>query len=344
MEILQNLDLSLVVVVFLVSTAIIALGGSALTKQADRLADITGWGEALFGAIFLGGVTSLSGIVTSITAAYEGFPQLSVSNAIGGIAAQTVFLAVADITYRKANLEHSAASLSNVMQSALLIFTLAFILILNLLPPLTIYEIHLGTLLVIGFYVMGQRMIAKAKLNPMWRAVDTKETKLDKPDEENLNDLSLKDVVIKFTVFGILIAVSGYILAQSAIIIAQKTALSESVVGALFTSVASSLPELIVSISAVRQGALTLAVSNVIGGNAFDVLFVSFSDMFYREGSIYHAFGKGQKLIILLTILLTSILTLGLLYREKKGFAKIGWESLLTLILFVLGYIALFFI
>lgn len=344
MDIHHLINLPWAIGIFIASTVVIAIGGTALTREADKLADLTGMGEALFGAIFLGGITSLSGIVMSVTAAYEGYPQLSVSNAIGGIAAQTVFLAIADITYKKANLEHSAASLSNVMQTSLLVFVLAFLLILNIIPEFTFLNIHPGSVLIIIVYVIGQKMIASARSNPMWHAVDTKETKLDKPDQFHLDNYKLGNVVVKFILLGGIIALSGYTLAQSSIVISTETGLSENIVGALFTSVASSLPELIVSIAAVRQGALTLAVSNVIGGNAFDVLFVSFSDMFYKEGSIYHSFQNGQKFIILLTILLTTVLTLGLLYREKKGFAKIGWESMLVLILFFVGYLALFFL
>lgn len=56
-----------------------------------------------------------------MTAAYEGYPKLAVSNTIGGIAAQTAFLAIADIDYRKANLEHAAASIANMMQGTLLV-------------------------------------------------------------------------------------------------------------------------------------------------------------------------------------------------------------------------------
>lgn len=344
MGLLLSFDLPVAFLLFFVSSVFIAIGGTALTREADKLADLTGMGEALVGAIFLGGITSLSGIVMSVTAAAENHPQLSISNAIGGIAAQTAFLAIADITYRKANLEHAAASLSNVMQGLLLICILVLTLIFNGLPPVTLFQIHPVTILIILFYLLGQRLISKSQEQPMWRAVKTIETKMDVPDDKNIKNYKLGPVVIQFVLLGILIAVSGYVLAQSSIVISEETGLSEAVVGALFTAVASSLPELIVSVSAVRQGALTLAVSNVIGGNTFDVLFVSFSDVAYREGSIYHTFQPSQEFTIYLTLLLTGVLTLGLLYREKRGIAGIGWESLSILILFVIGYSILFFI
>ncbi|MDJ0594293.1 MAG: hypothetical protein QNJ72_30680 [Pleurocapsa sp. MO_226.B13] len=105
---IQSLPIS--VALFIFAAVVIASVGVKMSQVSDRLADLTGWGEAVMGAVFLGGSTSLSGIVTSVTAAAGGHAELAVSNAIGGIAAQTAFLAIADIFYKKANLEHAAAS------------------------------------------------------------------------------------------------------------------------------------------------------------------------------------------------------------------------------------------
>jgi cation:H+ antiporter len=44
-----------------------------------------------------------------------------------------------------------------------------------------------------------------------------------------------------------------------------------------------------------------------------------------------------------LTMLMTSTLILGLLHREREGFGKIGWESLLIIILYFAGNAVLFF-
>ena len=111
---LSQLSLVWIISGFLASAAVIAIAGTMLAGRADVLADRIGWGEALVGAVLLGGSTSLPGILTSVTTAYQGYPSLSISNAIGGIAVQTAFLAVADLFYRKANLEHAAASVANL--------------------------------------------------------------------------------------------------------------------------------------------------------------------------------------------------------------------------------------
>lgn len=146
-----------------------------------------------------------------------------------------------------------------------------------------------------------------------------------------------------FLILAVIIAVAGIALTRAAIFIANNTALSEGIMGALFTSLSTSLPELVVAVSAVRQKALTLAVSNIIGGNAFDVLLLVFSDMAYLPGSILQSFTAAHYLVLMLSILMTSVLLMGLLHREKRGVGGVGWESVTILALFAVGYMAMFF-
>jgi cation:H+ antiporter len=336
------MGLSLAIVLFLVSTLIIAIAGTKLTRTADQLADLTGWGEALFGAIFLGGTTSLPGIVTSVVAAYNGHPQLAISNAIGGIAAQTLFLSIADISYKKTNLEHAAASFANLMQGILLIGLLAFVLIGMSGPDITLFHIHPFSFLMILLYILASRLISKAKDRPMWSPRITLATVQDIPDRRNLETLSLKKVTLRFAFMAVAVSGAGYAVAKSGIAIANQTGLTETMVGALFTAIATSIPELIVSLAAVRQKALTLSVGNIIGGNTFDVLFVAFADIAYNRGSILHAISSNQVYVVALTMMMTSILILGLLHREREGFGKIGWESLMIIILYLAGNLYLF--
>src|SRR5690554_4980730 len=123
------------IVVFSVCALVIAIAGTRITRVVDQLADRTGLGEATAGAVLLGAATSLSGSVLSVT--YRGHPELAVSNALGGIAVQTFFLAIADMVYRRANLEHAAASAPNMMQNGLLIGLLALLLLAPTLPSLS---------------------------------------------------------------------------------------------------------------------------------------------------------------------------------------------------------------
>ena len=85
--------------------------------------------------------------------------------------------------------------------------------------------------------------------------------------------------------------------------------------------------ELVTTIAAIRYGALTLAVSNIVGTNCFNLLVIAAADVAYRDGSIYHAITTQQLLWGLVAILMTAILLLGLLQREREGFGRIGFES-----------------
>jgi cation:H+ antiporter len=229
------------------------------------------------------------------------------------------------------------------MQGVLLIGLLAFVIIGMSGPEFEVFRVHPFSFLLIIGYVVGSKLISRAKDKPMWSPRITIATVEDAPDDENLKKLSLRKVTVTFIVSAIVVAIAGFMVAKTGITIADKTGLSESLVGVLLTAIATSFPELIVSISAVRRGALTLSVGNIIGGNSFDVLFIAFADIAYGKGSILHAITQNQVFIMGLTMLMTSTLIMGLLHREREGFGKIGWESLLIIILYFAGNAVLFF-
>ncbi len=329
--------------VFVLSAAIVAVVGTRLAGAAARLARRTGMGQAVTGAIFLGASTSLSGIVTSVAAAAGGHPELSASNAVGGIAAQTVFLAIADRFHRKANLEHAAASDENMLQGALLIGLLSLPLLSAFAPEIALFGVHPTSIVILLAYVLGQRMIIVAKGLEMWQPRMTEQTHLewehDAGAASSKGETSLAAVWASFAVAAIAVGVAGYFLAQSGVALADRTGLSETVLGGLFTAVATSFPELVTVIAAVRMGALTMAVSDIMGGNAFDVIFLAVADVAYRDGSIYHAMGERPTFLVMLTILLTGILLMGLIRRERHGIANIGFESFLLLLFYAGGFV-----
>ena len=119
--------------------------------------------------------------------------------------------------------------------------------------------------------------------------------------------------------------------------IANETGLSEGVIGGVFTAISTSLPELVIAISAVKMGALNLAVGDIIGGNTFDTIFIAASDIAYREGSIYSSISTNEIFWLAMTILMTGVLLMGLIHRERHGIANIGMESFLVIIIYISG-------
>lgn len=337
---LESLPLAVSIGLFVACSLVIGVVGTRLTHVVDDLADRTGIGEAIAGAVLLGMATSLSGIVLSVSAALAAQPELAMSNALGGIAVQTLFLTLADVAHRRANLEHAAASIGNLMQCGLLVCLLALLLVGRFSPEWTLWQVHPVTPLLFVGYLFGLKLVQRAQVNPMWRPARTRETRLDEPDQQALQR-SLRTLWLAFLIMATTLGVSGWLLERSATVISEETGLSQAAVGVLLTSVATSLPELVTSIAAVRRGALTLAVAGIIGGNAFDTLFAAASDIAYRKGSIYHAVPDDVALWIALSLLMTGILMLGLIRRQEQGPGRIGFESVAVIVCYLGGVVML---
>lgn len=330
---------------FLAASAVIFFSGLRITGLADRLADRTGLGEAIIGSVLLGAATSLSGIIVSITAAVDGRASLAFSNSVGGIAAQTLFLAVADMFYRKINLEHAAADLGNVFHGIVLmvLLTLPFLALSS--PEFTIWAVHPVSFAIPLVYAAGLVAGRTVHEEPMWTPVDTEDTKTDQPEEESAQSRaqSTRRLLLTFGVLMLLMGTAGYVIAKSASELADRTGIAESIVGALATAVVTSMPELVTTVAAVRRGALQLAVGGIIGGNTFDTLFLVASDISYRDGSLYHAVGNGDYYWISTALLMTGILIGGLILRQRQGPARIGAESILLLAIYA-GAVAVQFL
>ncbi len=331
------MELLTALALFTLSASVILGAGTRLVSIADQLADRTGIGEALLGGIILGACTSLSGTVTSVTAAWTGYPGLAVSNAVGGIAVQTLFLAIADLFYRRANLEHAAASQENLLQVSLLILLLSMPLIATLAPAASILSVHPVTPLILFVYILGLHRSIGLRQQPMWVPRQTNETKEDQPEVRSKEGASTKVLVCQFVILAGILSLAGWGTAKSGFTIVEFTGLSEGFVGAALTGTATSLPELVTTVAAVRRGALTLAVGGIVGGNTFDVLFLVLSDIAYVEGSIYHAIGPAEILLFPWAILMTAVLLTGLLIRERRGFAGIGFEGIALTAVYIVG-------
>jgi cation:H+ antiporter len=300
-------------------------------------------GEALTGTFLLGLITALPGLAASVTAALQGHAALALGNAIGGIGFQTTILAFADIAHREANLEHAAASVENMIQTVMLIALLTLVLVGLNGPEMTVGHVHPATLLLIVAAAVAFLLVRQVREQPMWRPRRTEETVYDLPGEDARDKRGFGLLVFGIVATAALTLASGVFLAEAAGHLVEETGLSEAVVGAVFMGVATSLPELVTCLAAVRRRALTLAVADIVGGNFFDVLFVAAADLCFVGGSIYHASGIGRReaFVVSLTLLLNVVFLAGLIYRQKHGPGNIGVESLTMLAIYGLGVLTL---
>jgi cation:H+ antiporter len=322
--------------------AIIVFVGVRLASRADALAERTGLGQAFMGAVFLGATTSLPGITASVAAAAGGRPDMALSNALGGIAVQTLFIVVADLAYRESNLEHAAANESVLVQSALLLALLALLLAACLGPEITVGRIHPATLLLPLAYVLGLRSIRASHIHPMWQPRATGLGRVHRATPASVAPAQTTAALwSQLAAAGTIAVIAGWGLTRVAQHIADGYGLSQSVAGGLITGVVTSFPELVIAVAAVRNGALTLAVAGVIGGNGFDTLFAALSDAAYPPGSIYHTASAQTLFLLTLALLMNAVLLLGLLRRQSRGLGNIGFEGVLVVALYGLGALSL---
>jgi cation:H+ antiporter len=323
--------------VFLGAGAVVLMVSVRMTALADVIADRTGLGEAIAGGVLLGAAPSLLGLTVSATAAWSGDANLAVSNGVGGIAAQTAFLAIADLTFRKANLEHAAAEPANLFQAALLVALLTLPVLAYATPTLAVLGMHPASVVMGAGYVYGLRLSREVRDAPMWRPVRTRETRDDAPEDEDERGRPWRAQAAQFAGLAAILALAGSTISRAASAGIERFNVSSSLAGALATAVITSLPELVTTIAAVRRGALQLAVGGIIGGNTFDTMFLVASDAASRDGPLYGAMATDDVSLPATGLVMTAALTAGLIRRQREGPGGIGAQSLILLTIYAVA-------
>lgn len=331
---ISDLPLPYLLLTFAVAIMVVVFASVKATHLADVIADRTQMGEALTGGLVLGGATSLAGIVVSVNAALSGDASFAFSNAVGGIAAQTLFLAIADLLHKRANLEHAAAEPANLFQAVMLVILLSLPISAMAGPNIAYFGVHPVSVLLFLAYIAGTRLASAISDEPMWRPVKTPETREDTPADDKEAGKSARGPALRFAILVALMGCGGWVISQVGGAFITRFALSSSLVGSLITAVVTSLPELVTTLVAVRRGALQLAVGGIIGGNTFDTLFLVASDIAYRDGSIYHAVALHDLYWLATGLMMTAVLLGGLILRQRAGPGRIGIESVLIMAIY----------
>jgi cation:H+ antiporter len=109
--------------------------------------------------------------------------------------------------------------------------------------------------------------------------------------------------------------------------LARETGLGESFVGGLFVAVTTSLPEIAVSIAAVRIGALELGIANLLGSNLFNLLVLGLDDFFYAPGPLLGAVGDDHLVFVLAIVAMSALFLSGTARRTPAKPFRIAWET-----------------
>lgn len=326
---------------FGIAAAAVWWAGTRLVFYADTIADKTGLSRGFIGLLPLAAVTSLPEIATTLSAAGLGAPRMAVNNLLGGVAMQTAILAVVDLLALRRALTGIAPSAAVLLQGVVLITLLGAAIATNAANLPAIGHVGSGTIAVFTLFVFGLLAAKKYEERPAWvpRAHD------DRPDvagEGQKRAVSIKRAVAMFVALAGAVLVAGWLVASTGHVIAERTGLGESFVGATLIAVSTSLPELSTTIAAARRGAVTMAISNVFGSNCFDVALLFLADVVHTDSPILRDADRSAAFAASLGVVLTAVYLWGLLERRDKPVWRMGIDSWVVLVLYGLGLVVLY--
>jgi cation:H+ antiporter len=300
--------------------------------------------------IFLAIVTDLPEVAITASGALRNDLSIAIGNILGGIAMQTMVLVVLDASplNRKAPLSCRAASPAIVLEGVLVIAVLAVCIMGTQLPAslgfarITPAESMIAALWVTGIWVIGKmRDVAWPDDDPQTADIETECTPAEKEaGQRSSSGASTARTVAVFAVGAAVTLVCGVVLEITAEAMAAYLGMSGVLFGATVLAAATALPEVSTGLAAVRLGDYRMAVSDVLGGNAFlPVLFLLGSLL--SGHSVLPMAQKTDIYLSALGILLTGVYMTGLIVRPTRQIVRMGVDSFAVLVLYVVGIFGL---
>jgi len=321
---------------FIVCVLLILFAGVRVAKYGDIIARKTGLGGLWIGVLLVAAATSLPELFTGISAvALFKAPDLTVGDAFGSNAFNLLVIALLDIAHRQGPLL-TVASPRHALTAGLSLIMVAFpatcLLIRSLISPLAIGWVGIYTPIIFILYVFMIRMVFN---------FEKREQATSSPDTGlvvKYEGISLRRAFVYYALSATIIIGAGTWLAFVGKELAEITGWGQSFVGSLFVAFTTSLPEIVVSFSALRIGAVDLCIANMMGSNLFNMTVIGVDDVFYTEGPILAATSQSHIFTALVVILMTGIFIAGLISRpQRKTPLKASWYTLALIGVFLLG-------
>ncbi len=327
------MDLFIALSGFVLCAAAITFSGWHLARLGDRLAELTGLGRAWLGLVLMATVTSLPELFVGISSAgIHGNADLAVGDVLGSCVFNLLILSVLDAFHRGPGLLRKVEP-KQVLSAALGIVLLALVGFGLFLPDQYVVMGWVGALSIVfvGVYLVAMRMVYQHLGNA------PAGTGADPPDRSGL-----RRVVRWFIVHATVVITAALFLPGFAETITEETGLKASFVGTLLLATSTSLPEVAVSIAALRIGAVDMAVSNLLGSNLFNIAILAIDDLVYSGGFLLKDASEAHLLSVLSTIIMSAIVIVGLTFRTAPKRYLLAWDTFLIAVVYIVNLILLF--
>ncbi|OIH95085.1 sodium:calcium antiporter [Curtobacterium sp. MCBA15_001] len=344
---MDSLPLWLLVVIFVAGAAVIWVAGIQLSKTTDVLDDRLHLGSALGGLIVLAVATNLPEIAITVSAGLSGSIEVAAGNILGGIALQTVVIAVLDAFGKRGKgvnpITYRAASLTLVLEALVVVAVLAVVIAGSQLPPdLVVARLTPDVVLIAAIWLVGLFLVQRAGKGLPWHesghAPDA--TPHASGHRTRTKDsgprMSTRRAAVVFSVSALATLVAGVVLERAGDAASSQIGLSGVLFGATVLALATSLPEISTGLQAVRQGDDNLAVSDIFGGNAFLPVLFLVATVLSGKAVLPQA-NASDVYLTALAVLLTLVYAVGLVFRPKRRIIGMGVDSFVVVVLYLVG-------
>lgn len=329
-----------------VASLVVVVAGGRFTQLADTMAAKLNIASGWLGLLLLATVTSLPELVSSSTATWIGNVDLALGGILGSCAFNITLIVLLNALWRRGSVVGVAGSthvLTGSFGVGLVSFTLLGMVILQTLserPTLAgVSEI---------FWAAG---IAVAYLGCM-RLTYRFERKLRRasPALPEAKVESRLGLYLQVALMAVIIVAASWWLARLCDTLSTHRIeligrpLGATFVGAFFLAVATSLPEIVTSVAAVRLGNLDMALGNIFGSNMFNIFVIPLLkgvSLAHGESRLFAnaALDHTQNLLVgLMAIMLTAVALGGLVYKsERRLLQRFGLDSILIAVIYLGG-------
>lgn len=322
---------------FIVCTLVIVFAGMRLSKYGDMIAEKTGLGRTWIGVILLASVTSLPELITGVSSIVVfDLPEIAAGDVLGSCMFNILIIALLDLGPRSAPIS------SRAHQGQVL--TAGFGILLLGLVALTIFA---GSKLpVVGWFGMTSVVFILVYLFSM-RTIFSYEKRraLELPasgEEERYIGFSRQRVYFLYALNAVFIIAAAAWLPHLGDRISEITGLGNTFVGNVFIALSTSLPELVITIGAIRIGAVDLALGNLFGSNLFNIGILAVDDLLYVKGALLLNISGNHLVSALAAMMMSAVAVIGLTYRTNRKFLYLAWDSVGIITIYLIATWILF--
>ncbi len=289
--------------------------------------------------MLLAGVTSAPELVTGVSsAALVGVPDLALGTLFGSCLFNLAIIGLLDILHYPTPIL-SRASLRHIALAGLGILLIAIaaggIFVGERFTGLALGWLGIPSIIIIILYLAGVWGVFHFERSHQLQPLQASPLQY----EEN----SIRTAWFKFALAAAAVIGAGIWLSFIGNEIAQITGWGTSFVGSLFLAIATSMPELVVTIAALRLGAIDMAVADILGANMLDIAHIFAVDLFYIQGPVLGLVSGAHLTTAMVAIVMSLLVVVGLRFRQKrKTFFIISWYGLALIGLYIFGAYALF--